>query len=73
MIRGMSHTTVFVLDQESAKAFYTEKFGFEVRFDITMGDRQHGRVISVCSSERRTIDKRWISPFASPTGQAGGN
>ena len=27
MIRAMSHTTVFVLDQESAKAFYTEKLG----------------------------------------------
>jgi len=42
MIRGMSHTTVFVLDQESAKAFYTEKLGFEVRFDITMGEEFEG-------------------------------
>ena len=36
MIRRMSHTSVFVLDQDSAKAFYTEKLGFEERFDITM-------------------------------------
>jgi catechol 2,3-dioxygenase-like lactoylglutathione lyase family enzyme len=42
MIRGMSHTTVFVLDQDSAKAFYTEKLGFEVRFDITMGEEFEG-------------------------------
>lgn len=42
MIRGMSHTTVFVLDQESAKAFYTEKLGLEVRFDITMGEEFEG-------------------------------
>jgi catechol 2,3-dioxygenase-like lactoylglutathione lyase family enzyme len=42
MIRGMSHTTVFVLDQNSAKAFYTEKLGFEVRFDIAMGEEFEG-------------------------------
>jgi catechol 2,3-dioxygenase-like lactoylglutathione lyase family enzyme len=42
MIRGMSHTTVFVLDQDAAKAFYTEKLGFEVRFDIAMGEEFEG-------------------------------
>jgi catechol 2,3-dioxygenase-like lactoylglutathione lyase family enzyme len=42
MISGMSHTTVFVLDQDSAKAFYTEKLGFELRFDITMGQEFEG-------------------------------
>jgi predicted enzyme related to lactoylglutathione lyase len=34
----MSHTTVYVLDQDRAKAFYTEKLGFEVREDAQMGD-----------------------------------
>jgi catechol 2,3-dioxygenase-like lactoylglutathione lyase family enzyme len=42
MINRMSHTSVFVLDQDSAKAFYTEKLGFEVRFDISMGDEFEG-------------------------------
>jgi catechol 2,3-dioxygenase-like lactoylglutathione lyase family enzyme len=42
MIRRMSHTTVYVLDQDSAKAFYTEKLGFEVRFDISMGEEFEG-------------------------------
>jgi predicted enzyme related to lactoylglutathione lyase len=42
MINRMSHTNVFVLDQESAKAFYTEKLGFEVRFDISMGEEFEG-------------------------------
>jgi catechol 2,3-dioxygenase-like lactoylglutathione lyase family enzyme len=37
MIQKMSHTTVFVIDQERAKEFYTEKLGFEVRADQTMG------------------------------------
>src|SRR6185436_15004703 len=38
MIQKLSHTTVYVLDQEAAKAFYTEKLGFEVRKDVTMGN-----------------------------------
>jgi catechol 2,3-dioxygenase-like lactoylglutathione lyase family enzyme len=42
MITRMSHTSVFVLDQDCAKAFYTEKLGFEVRFDITMGEEFEG-------------------------------
>ena len=42
MIRQMSHTNVFVLDQDSAKSFYTEKLGFEPRFDISMGEEFEG-------------------------------
>ena len=38
MIQKMSHTTVHVLDQDSAKRFYTEKLGFEVRMDERMGE-----------------------------------
>ena len=36
MITSVSYTTIWVLDQESAKRFYTEKLGFEVRDDVTM-------------------------------------
>ena len=42
MIRHLSHTNVWVLDQDSAKAFYTQKLGFEVRFDVTMGEEFEG-------------------------------
>ena len=42
MISHLSHTNVFVLDQDSAKAFYTEKLGFEVRVDISMGEEFEG-------------------------------
>jgi predicted enzyme related to lactoylglutathione lyase len=42
MIRQVSHTSIFVLDQNSAKAFYTEKLGFECRFDISMGEEFEG-------------------------------
>jgi len=38
MIQRMSHTTIFVLDQDRALAFYTEKLDFEVRADARMGD-----------------------------------
>ncbi len=37
MIRRMSHVTVYVLDQERARSFYTEKLDFEIKADVTMG------------------------------------
>jgi len=37
MITGISHACLYVLDQEKAKKFYTEKLGFEVAFDVMMG------------------------------------
>jgi catechol 2,3-dioxygenase-like lactoylglutathione lyase family enzyme len=42
MITRMSHTSVFVLDQDSAKTFYTETLGFELRFDIAMDEEFEG-------------------------------
>jgi catechol 2,3-dioxygenase-like lactoylglutathione lyase family enzyme len=36
MINGVSIVSVWVLDQESAKKFYTEKLGFELTNDITL-------------------------------------
>ncbi len=36
MITKLSHVNVFVLDQERAKEFYTEKLGFEVRNDAKL-------------------------------------
>ena len=38
MIQTLSHTTIYVLDQEAARRFYVEKLGFEVRADMTMGE-----------------------------------
>ncbi|MBD8079661.1 VOC family protein [Cellulosimicrobium arenosum] len=38
----LSHTTVFVLDQDSAKAFYTDVLGFELRDDVSMGAEFEG-------------------------------
>jgi catechol 2,3-dioxygenase-like lactoylglutathione lyase family enzyme len=36
MIKRLSHVNVFVLDQDRAKDFYTQKLGFEVRTDVSM-------------------------------------
>jgi catechol 2,3-dioxygenase-like lactoylglutathione lyase family enzyme len=36
MITKISHVNVFVLDQDRAKSFYTEKLGFDVRTDLEM-------------------------------------
>ncbi|GHJ34709.1 VOC family protein [Streptomyces sp. TS71-3] len=38
MIKGLAIATVWVLDQDRAKEFYTEKLGLEVRQDMTMGE-----------------------------------
>jgi catechol 2,3-dioxygenase-like lactoylglutathione lyase family enzyme len=42
MITKLSHTTIYVLDQDSAKDFYVNKLGFEVRTDFSMGDEFEG-------------------------------
>ena len=36
MIQKLSHATIYVLDQEQALDFYTNKLGFEVRMDVSM-------------------------------------
>lgn len=38
MIQRLSTATVYVLDQDNAHDFYTQKLGFEVRMDARMGD-----------------------------------
>ncbi len=36
MIQRLSHTSIYVLDQDSARDFYVNKLGFEVRDDVKM-------------------------------------
>ena len=38
MIDRLTHTTIWVLDQDAALDFYTQKLGFEVNTDATMDD-----------------------------------
>jgi len=38
MITKLSHSCFYVLDQDSAKEFFTEKLGLELRDDMTFGE-----------------------------------
>ncbi|SRR5579883_125418 len=38
MITHLSHTTIYVTNQDEALEFYTKKLGFEVHTDVTIGD-----------------------------------
>jgi catechol 2,3-dioxygenase-like lactoylglutathione lyase family enzyme len=47
MIKAVSHLNMWVDDQEEAKAFYTEKLGFEVREDVTLEEFGNYRWLTV--------------------------
>lgn len=36
-IQSLSHTPIYVANQEQARQFYVDKLGFEVRSDLNMG------------------------------------
>jgi len=38
MIQKLSHVSIFVLDQDRAVSFYTQKLGLQIRSDSKMGD-----------------------------------
>ncbi|MEP6862142.1 MAG: VOC family protein [Deltaproteobacteria bacterium] len=38
MINKLTHTTIYVVDQDRAKDFYVNKLGFECRDDARMGE-----------------------------------
>ena len=61
MIRKLSHACVYVLDQDRAKEFYTEKLGFEVRHDVRMGSEFEGagegfRWLTVCPPDQPDVE-----------------
>jgi catechol 2,3-dioxygenase-like lactoylglutathione lyase family enzyme len=47
MINAVSHIGLWVHDQDEAKAFYTEKLGFEVRQDATLEEMGNYRWLTV--------------------------
>lgn len=46
MISKLSHTSIFVLDQESAKQFYVNKLGFTVNTDAPFGEGMRWLTVS---------------------------
>jgi catechol 2,3-dioxygenase-like lactoylglutathione lyase family enzyme len=47
MLKQLTHTQVWVNDQDEALAFYTEKLGMELREDVTMPELGDFRWVSV--------------------------
>jgi catechol 2,3-dioxygenase-like lactoylglutathione lyase family enzyme len=47
MLKQLSHTGVWVTDQDEALAFYTEKLGLELREDVTVPEMGNFRWLSV--------------------------
>ena len=47
MLKQLTHTQVWVHDQDEALAFYTDKLGMEVREDVTVPEMGNFRWLSV--------------------------
>src|ERR1044072_6612199 len=56
MITKMSHTTLFVLDQDKAYDFYVNKLGFKVNTDVMMEDSCEDS-----SKEAADASYRWLT------------
>ena len=56
MIEAISHVNVWVHDQDEAKAFYTEKLGFEVRQDATLEEFGGYRWLAVGPPEQPDVN-----------------
>ena len=54
MITKMSHTSLFVLDQDKAFDFYVNKLGFKVHTDAPMGPGM--RWLTVCPPEQPDLE-----------------
>ena len=54
MITRLTHTCVYVLNQDSAYDFYTNKLGFKVVTDVPMG--KEGRWLTVCPPEQPELE-----------------
>lgn len=54
MITKMTHVCIYVLNQESAYEFYTNKLGFKVVTDVPMGNGS--RWLTVCPPEQPELE-----------------
>ncbi|MBB5120388.1 glyoxalase [Streptomyces eurocidicus] len=62
MIKGIAISTVWVLDQDRAKEFYTEKLGLEVRTDMTMGGDGGMRWLTVGARSQPDVELTLMVP-----------
>jgi len=54
MITKLSHTTIYVLNYESAYDFYVNKLGFKVHTDVSMGEQ--GRWLTLVVPEQEDLE-----------------
>ncbi|MBC9717957.1 VOC family protein [Streptomyces sp. TRM66268-LWL] len=59
MIKGLAISTVWTLDQERTRKFFTEKLGFEVRTDLEMGDM---RWVTVGAKDQPDVELALMRP-----------
>ncbi|MEP7291890.1 MAG: VOC family protein [Chloroflexota bacterium] len=63
MITKVGTVSLFVNDQDDAKAFYTEKLGFEVRMDVPFGPDSRWLSVAPPGAETEVIlykpDENW--------------
>ncbi|MEU7133193.1 VOC family protein [Streptomyces sp. NPDC046261] len=62
MIKGIAITTVWVLDQDRAKEFYTDKLGLEVRTDMTIGGDNGMRWLTVGAQDQPDVELTLMVP-----------
>lgn len=62
MIKGLAITTVWVLDQDRAKDFYTDKLGLEVRTDMRMGGEGGMRWLTVGAKDQPGVELTLMVP-----------
>jgi catechol 2,3-dioxygenase-like lactoylglutathione lyase family enzyme len=62
MLEAVSHVAVWVHDQEDAKAFYTEKLGFEVREDATLDELGGYRWLTVGPPDQPDVNLMLTQP-----------
>jgi predicted enzyme related to lactoylglutathione lyase len=54
MITKMTHFNIYVLNQERAVDFYTNKLGFKIKIDVPMGSGV--RWLTVCTPEQPDLE-----------------
>jgi len=60
MITHVSLATIWVNDQDEAKAFYVDKLGFQEAIDVTMGDGY--RWLTVCHPDHPELELTLMRP-----------
>ena len=63
MLKQLTHTQIWVHDQDEALAFYTEKLGMELREDVTVPERATSvGSASACPDSPTSRSPSWPCP-----------